>query len=203
MAKRVSTDEKLTKIINFLKSTNSIYSIKELEKKLTKECAISPMLVPELIKKLMDENMISMEKCGASNIFWCFKYQKQHFYSCEIEKSEELRKVLEEEINKKTIALNKIKDSRKPSIERDELLEEYNKLKLTVQKIDEKRNLSEEFSFKSFLEMKKETELLKKESEKLTDNIFALQSFSCKKFGMSKKEFGSNFDIPNDFDYIN
>ena len=73
MAKRVSTDEKLEKILEFFRKTSDFYSIKELEKLLPKNCPnVNSMLVPDLLKKLQDENLINVEKMGLSNIYWSF-----------------------------------------------------------------------------------------------------------------------------------
>ena len=124
MAKRVSTDEKLSKIISFFKASKDIFSIKELEKKLQKDCGISSMIIPDLIKKLTDDNLISVEKCGSSNIYWCFEYQKHHTYQCEIEKIQLAIESFKEENIKKREQYSKFKGSEDNSPERVELLNE-------------------------------------------------------------------------------
>lgn len=201
MAKRVSTDEKLSKIVNFFKSTNGIYNIKELEKRLSKECGISSMIIPDLIKNLVDENMISMEKCGASNVYWCFENQKHHFYACETEKALLAIESYKEENKKKKKVLEEIRVNKKPSAEKDELLKTYNELLKTVNLIKERKKQSKECSYSEFKKMKKEIEEMKKTINLQTDNIFTLQGYVNKKYGMDKKDFASSFGIPADFDY--
>ena len=55
MAKRVSTEEKLEKIIEFFTSSSDVYVIKELEKKIPTQCNISAMLVKDLLTNLQNE----------------------------------------------------------------------------------------------------------------------------------------------------
>lgn len=202
MAKRVSTDEKLSKIVNFFKTTNGIYNIKELEKRLSKECGISPMILPDLIKNLLDENMISMEKCGASNIYWCFEYQKHHSYACETEKAHLAIESFKDDNKKKEDLLEKIKVVKKSSAEKKELLKEYNDLLRKVEVINERKKQNEECSHGEFLQMKKEIDEMKEKSNKQTDNIFTLQGYVSKKYGMDRKDFNLSFGISGDFDYL-
>lgn len=202
MAKRVSTDEKLEKIINFFKKSLDIFSIKELEKKIPKECGISSMLVPDLLKKLADDNLISIEKCGASNIYWCFPYQKHHHYSCETEKAALAIEGFKEEIEKKKEQLSKIRVTKASTPERDELLAEYNKLKSKVTEIEANKKHNEECSvseYKSFIKEIKET---KEKINKLTDDIFTMQGYVSKKYGMDRKDFNKNFGIDDEMDYV-
>lgn len=201
--KRVSTDEKLAKIINFLKSSNEFYSIKELEKKLSKECGISPMILPDLLKKLLDDNLIKSEKCGASNVYWCFGYQSHHFYSCETEKAILAIASFEEENKKKREHLKKILSNTKRTPERDELLDKYNALKEKVAEINEHKKQRQDYSYDEFKRLQNEIEEMKVAANKKTDNIFVLQGFVTNKFGISKREFNGNFGISDEFDYIN
>lgn len=56
--------------------TYTFYNIKELEKSIPKKCGISPMIVKDLVQQMIDEDgVISVEKCGNINIYWCFKNQ--------------------------------------------------------------------------------------------------------------------------------
>lgn len=54
-----------------------MYNIKELEKSIPKKCqGVAPMLVKELVQQMIDEDgVISVEKCGNINVYWCFKNQ--------------------------------------------------------------------------------------------------------------------------------
>lgn len=202
MAKRVSTDEKLTKIISFFKTTQDIYSIKDLEKKIPKECGLSAMLVPDLIKKLVDENLISVEKCGASNIFWCFQFQKHHSYQCETEKIQLAIESFKEENTKKRAQFEKLKATEDKSEERTELLEEYNKLKEKAMKIEEMKKQNSECSYEEYQSLQKEKEEMKNKANKLTDDIYNIQGYMSGKYNIGRKDFNQSFGVPDDLDYL-
>lgn len=202
MAKRVSTDEKLDKIITFFKKSLDIFSIKELEKKIPKECGISSMLVQDLLKKLADDNLISIEKCGASNIYWCFPYQKHHYYSCETEKTALAIDGFKEEIKKKKEQLSKIRQTKASTPERNELVEEYNKLKKKVSEIEANKKHNEECSMSEYKGYIKEIKETKEKINKLTDDIFTIQGYVKKKYGMERKDFNKSFGIDEDMDYL-
>ncbi|ELA42125.1 uncharacterized protein VICG_00766 [Vittaforma corneae ATCC 50505] len=203
MAKRVSTDEKLEKIVNFFKSTPEIYSIKDLEKKIPKECGVSSMLVPDLLKKLHDEDLISVEKCGTSNIYWCFPYNKHHFYSCETEKVALSIEVFKEENMKKMEQIEKMKVLKESTPERESLLEEFNTLKRDVLIIEEENKHNAECSVEEYEKFIKEIEDMKESINRITDNIFTIQGHVSSKYGVSRKDFNRNFDVDDEMDYIN
>ncbi|KAM0681811.1 Meiotic nuclear division protein 1 [Glugoides intestinalis] len=202
MVKRVSTDEKLEKIIAFFKKTPEIYTIKDLEKKIPKECGISGMLVPDLIKRLCDENMLSMEKCGASNLYWCFPYQKHHALSCDVEKMALAIESFKEEKEKKTAQLEKLKEMKENNPERDALIAEYKKLKKKVLVIEEHRKQCEECSIEEYKNFVKEIKEMKGTVNKTTDDIYALQGYVCFKYGLTRKEFNQNFELDDAMDYL-
>ena len=87
MAKRVSSDEKLENIAKFLRKEMALYTLKDLEKKLPNACGIPSAKVVEFAKRAADENLIRVEKCGSSNIYWSFKNDQYHSHACEIDKA--------------------------------------------------------------------------------------------------------------------
>ena len=202
MAKRVSTDEKLAKIINFFKTTQDIYCIKDLEKKLQKECAVSSMLVPDLIKKLLDDNLISVEKCGISNVFWCFKYQQHHFLQCESEKALLAIENFKEENYKKRTHLEQVQQVEKSSLEREDLLKQYNELKGKMNKIEEIKKQSGECSAGDYKMLLKEKEEMVKKVNKITDDIFTIQGHMASSFNINRKDFNKSFGLEDDMDYL-
>lgn len=202
MAKRVSTDEKLDKIVNFFTKTPEVYNIKDLEKKITKECGISGMILPDLLKRLQDDNLISVEKCGASNVYWRFKYQMHHMYTCETEKAALTAEGFREENDKKRKQAEKLQAMRQEGSESTVLLDEYTRLKSRVDEIEEENKRNAECSVEEYNRLKKEGENMKKRTNQLTDAIFNLQSYVCSKHGISKREFNKNFGVDDDLDYI-
>lgn len=202
MVKRVSTDEKLTKIIDFFKSTSTFYSIKDLEKKLPKDCGISSMVVPDLIKKLVDENMIRMEKCGSSNVYWCFKHQAHHHYSSETEKIALAVGTFKEENEKKRAYLEEVRKSKETTPERNALLEKYRSLRERVVAIEERRRQCEECPVEEYRRLEREIGEIKACINTLVDDIYTLQHFVTNRFEISKKEFNQSFGVEEGMDYV-
>lgn len=49
---------------------------------------------------------------------------------------------------------------------------------------------------------KKEAQLAKDAANRWTDNIYSLQSYCSQKFGLASSDFNKQFEIPEDFDYV-
>lgn len=50
--------------------------------------------------------------------------------------------------------------------------------------------------------LKKETLMAKEAANRWTDNVFSIKSWCVKKFGIDEKNIDKNFEIPEDFDYL-
>lgn len=202
MVKRVSTDEKVERILAFFKNTSDIYTIKELEKRLPKECGISAMLVTDLIKKMCDEDIISMEKCGSMNFYWCFPMQKQHAAACEIEKLSAAIEEYKVENSKKKAQLEKMQELKKDTPERRAISEKYEMLKKKMEEIEREKKQIEECPIDEYRKFVDDIGEMSKIINKTTDDIFSLQSYVCKKFCMDRKDFNRNFGIDDEMDYF-
>lgn len=202
MAKRVSSDEKITKIVNFFKSKPDFYCIKELEKKIPKECGISSMQLADFLKAVVDENLVNCEKCGGSNMYWAFQNQERHFRSCEIEKTQLGIESYSQENRRKRRHLAGIEQERQSSPERDALLAEYARLKERVAEIEKLRWQLENCSMAEYCRLEAEAAAIKEGINKTTDDIYTLQGYVCGKFNFDKKDFNSNFEVKEDMDYV-
>ncbi|EHL00360.1 putative Meiotic coiled-coil protein 7 [Glarea lozoyensis 74030] len=63
---------KQSKILDFFRTTTSVYTLRELEKCLPGVAGINGMQVKEYLQALSDENLIRVEKIGSGNWYWCF-----------------------------------------------------------------------------------------------------------------------------------
>ncbi|CCD26120.2 Mnd1p NDAI_0G03430 [Naumovozyma dairenensis CBS 421] len=205
---------KKQEILTFLQSTYSYYTLKELEKLIPKNCkSISNgILVKDLIKSLLDDDLIHMEKCGNINIIWCFKRQVMKEQFIIGEKLESSLQVCKEEYSKLE---NDIEDclqgeyneyiiddgNNGGKLKRDDCLRELKELddKLKVSK----NNVMELEKFKwddERISLEKEEKLKDiNRLEKLTDNIEILVSYLSNKFLIDSKQIRKEFGIPEDF----
>lgn len=59
-------------ILTWFRNSRTCHTQKDLEDKLPKVASINKMIVKDVIKELMDESKIRMEKIGSMNWFWCW-----------------------------------------------------------------------------------------------------------------------------------
>ncbi|OQS53394.1 hypothetical protein EHP00_2607 [Ecytonucleospora hepatopenaei] len=202
MAKRVSTEEKLQKIIEFFTSTSDVYVIKELEKKIPKQCNISAMLVKDLLTNLQNECKINVEKCGTSNYYWKFLFEKEHATQCKIEKTTDENNDLLRENKKIKDEITEMKNKRQDTEERRALVKEYTRLKTKKAELEKIKNLAGKYSKEQFEELKNVVKQYKNDINRFTDDIYTLQSHVCNKLNIDKNDFNKNFQIPEDLDYV-
>ncbi|RKF53382.1 Meiotic coiled-coil protein 7 [Erysiphe neolycopersici] len=71
-SKNLPPAAKLTKILEYLKNTMEVYTLKELEKILQSVASVNQMQAKDYLQALQDENLIRVEKIGSGNWYWCF-----------------------------------------------------------------------------------------------------------------------------------
>ncbi len=202
MAKRVSADEKLLKVTNFFRSKPEFYSLKELEKKLPKECGISSMQVSDILQNAIDENLIHCEKVGTSNVYWSFKNEMYHYYSCENDKCIAGIESYREQNNLKQKQLDALLLTNEDNEERQHIQSEYLKLKEIVEKHENEKYMADKYSKKTYDEICENLNKNKIAINQIMDNIYALKWYVCKKYNFDKNEFDKTFEINEDCNYV-
>ncbi|CAD6625251.1 XXYS1_4_G0033860.mRNA.1.CDS.1 [Saccharomyces cerevisiae] len=206
----VSLQEKKNRILNFFQETYTFYNIKELEKSIPKKCGISPMIVKDLVQQMIDEDgVISVEKCGNINIYWCFKNQTlQKLY----DSSELIKKKIQEvkcdiatykqELDK-TLATGRRKKFTigQKSYSREALLEKRKKIQDEIKKKSNSLQKIESIRWDAakIQENKQQIRLKKVHLEKTTDNIEILIDYLYKKFFLKPEQIRKEFGIPEEF----
>lgn len=202
MAKRTTADEKLAKVTKFFRSKPEFYGLKELEKKIPKECGISPMQVADILQNALDENLIHCEKVGSSNIYWSFKNEAHHLYVCENEKCLSGIEMYKEQNELRKKQLNTLLTSNKDNEERRILQEKYSKLKLEIEKFEREKYFAENYSKEAYDKLIKNIQEYKIGINKTIDNIYELKSYICNKYNLEKSQFDKNFNLTEGLDYI-
>lgn len=54
--------------------SHAFYSLKEIEKDGSKVSGISLMQIKDILAQLVGDNLVSVEKCGSTNIYWSFPF---------------------------------------------------------------------------------------------------------------------------------
>lgn len=95
-----------------------------------------------------------------------------------------------------------LETGREESDERSELLKKLNELQQKNDELDKSLAMFADFDPESIAKMKEQTTKAKESANRWTDNIFNSQSWAHKKFSMERRDFGKQFDIPDDLDYL-
>lgn len=167
-----------------------------------KATGIVSQSVKEVLQSLVDDRLVNAEKIGTSNYFWSFPSTAMQF-------RENVRKSLREEIEKLRESREKMEKqleeasaSRIDSPERDELLQKYRELEKIRCESEKKLEIHRANDPKLLEQLKKSTKEAKIAANRWTDNIFTLQSYCSNTFSISRAQFDEQFNIPEDFDYI-
>eukprot|EP00866_Antonospora_locustae_P001989 jgi/Antlo1/1989/2209 len=200
MVRGVPEDEKRRRILEIFSETKDFFMLKEVEKMAYKK-GVPLMAVKDVLQGLIDDDLVRLEKIGTSNYYWAFPSQKQVNRNNVLEKLnaerestnkkvEELRVRLEAEQmaradGERTGLISRYEDLKK---ERDELfsaLEKYNGCDPAI-----------------YEEKKIRVAALKTEVNKITDDLFTVQSYVCNKFDVDRREFLTSFGISETLDYV-
>lgn len=203
MAKKgISNEEKLQRIARFFSSKPEVYVTKELEKKVSKACGVSPMIVDDLVKQAVDENMIRSEKLGNINVYWLFAKETEHFYACEIEKVQMAIQGYLAEAERKREHLERLSQTMEKTEGREELVQRYAELDGRAKQIERNKMLAQNYSAVEFEQMASQIEQIKTQINGVTDDIFSLKGYVCNKLGLDKKDFDRSFGLGDGIDYV-
>lgn len=98
--------------------------------------------------------------------------------------------------------LAELRQGREESEERTEALQKIETLEAQVKKLDTELARFAEFDPEEIERTKAQTDKLKQGVNRWVDNVFNVQSWIVRTFGMDKREFSTQFDIPEDLDYV-
>lgn len=188
--------------------------MKELEKLIPKKCGISSMLVKDLVQQMIDEDgIVSVEKCGNINIYWCFKNQiTQRIYdNCHkiLQQCQDAKTCIEDTKSKLDAATtnersrsfrNKegISFSRSEELVRYKELEEHLKfLQSQYDQISQSR-----WDHEKIRRKRQEIRDKKEKLDKTTDNVETLLEYLCKRFCIGSKQLRIELEIPDEFKEI-
>ncbi|SCV00755.1 LANO_0F08438g1_1 [Lachancea nothofagi CBS 11611] len=207
----VSLAQKKASILQFFQDDHSVYNIKELEKLIPKKCSgVSSMLVKGLIQEMIDEDgIISVEKCGSTNVYWCFRNQiimKTHQEMDTLHTRIESAK--QETIQAKNIFEENVNFLRKDRfdvgghlVSRAEQLGLLESLEVQLRTLRASRDQKAENRWdQSKIEARiKALSVQIGKLEAVTDNIELITGFVCRRFMVDPKSLRTELGIPEEF----
>lgn len=200
--KGLSKDEKLIGMQELMMESKDIWTLKELEKECPRKKGITSMSVKEVLQELCDNDLVSFEKIGSGNFYWCFPSE-----ACNRRKVLEqklLGKIseLESEIDKLTNEITELEPGREDSEERNQLDNEISEISRKLEDVRTEAGKYEKLNPQGLKAMKEDTKVALEAANRWTDNIFQLRSYITKQFNVDRKDFDEHFNIPEEFDYV-
>ncbi|XP_032390853.1 meiotic nuclear division protein 1 homolog [Etheostoma spectabile] len=200
--KGLSLEEKRSRMMEIFFETKDVFQLKDIEKIAPKTKGITPMSVKDVLQSLVDDNMVDCERVGTSNYYWAFPSKALHARK---KKLEELQSQISEAKQRKESvqkAVEKAKVGRQDTKERSSLLKELQALKEERTQLQSELDKYRECDPEVIEEMRKSNVVAKEAVSRWTDNIFAIKSWTKKKFSFDDSHINKAFGIPEDFDYM-
>ncbi|XP_022068196.2 meiotic nuclear division protein 1 homolog [Acanthochromis polyacanthus] len=200
--KGLSLEEKRARMMEIFFESKDVFQLKDIEKIAPKTKGITPMSVKEVLQSLVDDNMVDSERVGTSNYYWAFPSKA---LNARKHKLEELQKQISESKQRKTSvqkAIERAKVGRQDTKERNSLLKELGALREERTQLQAELEKYRECDPEVVEEMRKSNVIAKEAVSRWTDNVFAIKSWTKKKFSFDDSRINKAFGIPEDFDYM-
>uniref|UniRef100_A0A8C3G6Z2 Meiotic nuclear division protein 1 homolog n=1 Tax=Cyclopterus lumpus TaxID=8103 RepID=A0A8C3G6Z2_CYCLU len=198
---RLSLEEKRTRMMEIFFETKDVFQLKDIEKIAPKTKGITPMSVKDVLQSLVDDNMVDCERVGTSNYYWAFPSKA---LNARKHKLDELQSQVTLRVRLETTRFSKAADvSKQDTInERSSLLKELEALREERTQLQAELNKYRECDPEVIEDMRKSNVVAKEAVSRWTDNVFAIKSWTKKKFSFDDSRIDKAFGIPEDFDYM-
>ncbi|KAK5865754.1 hypothetical protein PBY51_019999 [Eleginops maclovinus] len=200
--KGLSLEEKRSRMMEIFFETKDVFQLKDIEKIAPKTKGITPMSVKDVLQSLVDDNMVDSERVGTSNYYWSFPSKALHARKHKLEDLQ--NQISEAKQRKESVqkAVEKAKVGRQDTKERSALLKELQALREERTQLQAELEKYRECDPEVVEEMRKSNVLAKDAVSRWTDNVFAIKSWTKKKFNFDDSRINKAFGIPEDFDYM-
>lgn len=170
-------------ILNYLRSSNNVHTLKELEKSLPSIASINGMQVKDYMQALSDEGQIRVEKIGSGNWYWSFMSEERSAREGVHQAlTEELGK-LERGAGELRAAIQAAEDARDKDGEdcaedpRQNLLMEREARLMELAKLRADLKEYSDCDPQEVVRKREEVEGLKAKASRWTDNIYCLEEY--------------------------
>ena len=199
--KGLSREDKMKIMKNLIMESKDIWTLKELEKVCPKK-GISGMIVKDILKDLCDNDLISSDKIGSGNFFWCFPSEDFNQRRLQEEKLTNQIQSYQEEIAQLEKEIQELQKGREDSAERDQLDSEIAVFEQQIAEIHKESSKYEKMNPEALKQTQRQTQIAFDSANRWTDNIYTLSSWAQKKFFISSADFEKNFELGENFDYL-
>lgn len=158
--------------------------------------------VKEVLQSLVDDNLVSSDKCGVQTVFWCLPstVTQQRRSKLESLKSSIVQK--EARIKSLNISIDALSVGREESDEKSSILSAIENKRAEQEMLKGSIDRFASLDPESIRKMGEDIAVLKTGADRWTDNIYGIQSWVTNKFSLEKAAFNKQFEIPEELDYI-
>ncbi|XP_077461518.1 meiotic nuclear division protein 1 homolog isoform X2 [Stigmatopora argus] len=182
--------------------TKDVFQLKDIEKIAPKTKGITLMSVKDVLQSLVDDNMVDCERLGTCNYYWAFPSKAVHARELKLD---QLNKQVSEAKQRQSSlqeAIEKAKEGREDTKERSAMLKEFQTLTEERAQLQTQLEKYHDCDPQVVEDMKKSNTVAKIAVSRWTDNVFAIKSWTKKKFAFDNSHIDKAFGIPEDFDYM-
>ena len=199
--KGMSRDDKLTTMQAVMMESQDVWTLKDLEKECPKRGVIQQS-VKEILQELVDNDLVSFDKIGSSNFYWCFPSEAYNRRMVSQSKLDASIADLEAEIGALEQEIAELKQGREESPERDALDEEIEGLEKRLAAANAESSKYGALNPAAIREAERQAAVALDSANRWTDNIYTLKSWCVKKFNLPSSTFDKQFGIDESFDYF-
>ena len=199
--KGMSHEDKLATMQKVMMDSKDVWTLKDLERECPKR-GIVQMAVKDVLQELVDNDLVSFDKIGSSNFYWCFPsdaYNKRQVTTQNLTGS---IKSLEEELNSLEQEISELEPGREDSDDRTALNQEIAALEEQLTGIEQDLSKYSALNPAAVREAERQADIALTAANRWTDNIFSIKSWVAKRFGVQSSEFDKQFGLDEAFDYV-
>ena len=198
----MSKEDKLQAMQDLMMESKDIWTLKDLERDCPKKKGINAMSVKEVLQELCDNDLVSFEKIGSGNFYWCFPSQAYNRRKVVENRLTKNINDIEAEIKSLEAEIAELEPGREDCDERTKLDKEVEEFSQKISSVKHEAAKYEKLNPAGIREKQEQTKIAFDAANRWTDNIFSLSSWVEKKLGKPKSDFYKIFEISEDFDYI-
>ncbi|VDO07506.1 unnamed protein product [Rodentolepis nana] len=188
----LSLDEKRDKMIEFFYEKKDFYTLKELERLCHKEKGIPSMTVKDVLMSLVFDGLVDSDKIGTSTYFWAFPSKAGQNRRKKISELQAEASQLESRYYELEDALSKARASKEDTAERQQAISSLSSSQLILEKIKVDFSNFQRYHPSRLGELKSQSD----------SAIDSANSWIKNKFGLDESLLRKQFQIPENFDYI-
>lgn len=199
--KGMSRDDKLTTMQAIMMESQDVWTLKDLEKECPKRGVIQ-QAVKEILQELVDNDLVSFDKIGSSNFYWCFPSEAYNRRMVSQNRLDASISALEQEIAELEQEIGELEPGREDCDERKQLDEEIVALNTRLANVSAETAKYGALNPVAIRETERQAAAALDAANRWTDNIYTLRSWCVKKFNLPASTFDKQFGLDDSFDYF-